>query len=590
MAIQRKRSFRSRIFISFFAAFSLFTVAILLFQYDREKKFKAQILENTLDNITTVTNNFIVQNKLYETKSLHLIDSIKPLLPGNHERITIISDMGKVLYDSSVYDILDMENHMDRSEVQKALYSGTGSSIRHSATTDKEYYYYAKHFNNYFVRTAILYDVTVKDFLKTERVFLIFIIFLFLLMWGLLNLVTLRLGHFIDQLHDFAMKAATGEKINTETKITDNELNTIKKQIIHIYNNLTKTKSDLISEKEKLFQHMNTLQEGISFFNSDKTTILSNSHFIQYINSIAEKSSVTASNLFNIKELNPMIEFINEHQNMDVSIDENLPRFDMTLMKNEYYFEIRVIIFGDKSFEVLIADITKLEKRRLLKQQLTANIAHELKTPVASMRGYLETIMNNKNIPEEKKDYFIERAFIQSERLTELLNDVSLLNNIEDAGDLFEMKPINILNLIEESIGNYQYQLSERLMTHEIVVDSSITVTGNDSLLSSIFKNLTENSIKYAGEKSKITIKCYHSDTKYHYFSFADSGSGISEEHLPRIFERFYRTDEGRSRKTGGTGLGLAIVKNAVLLHKGEISVKNRPEGGLEFLFSIARS
>ena len=243
----------------------------------------------------------------------------------------------------------------------------------------------------------------------------------------------------------------------------------------------------------------------------------------------------------------------------------------------------------DKSFEVLISDMTRLEKQRLIKQQLTSNIAHELKTPLSSVKGYLETLINNPTISREKQAYFLEKAFAQSERLTDLLNDLSLLNNIEEAGGLFEFKPIMVKTVIQEAIENLVARLHQRNMDYTVDVGEQVIVNGNESLIFSIFQNLVENSINYAGSNTRITIRQYLEDSKYYYFQYTDTGAGIPEEHLPRIFERFYRVDYGRSRETGGTGLGLSIVKNAILLHQGEISVKNRPEGGVEFLFSLAK-
>jgi signal transduction histidine kinase len=225
----------------------------------------------------------------------------------------------------------------------------------------------------------------------------------------------------------------------------------------------------------------------------------------------------------------------------------------------------------------------------LLKQQLTSNIAHELKTPLASIKGYLETILDNWPVPEEKHKYFIEKAYLQSERLTELINDISLLNNIEDAGELFEFKSVSLKKTVNEVYTNFAARLNEKRIKFTENVKQETTVNGNESLLFSIFQNLVENSIKYGGEGIQISIEQYHEDEKYCYFSFTDSGPGIPEEHLPRIFERFYRVDAGRTREGGGTGLGLAIIKNAIQLHKGEISVKNRPKGGIEFLFSLAK-
>lgn len=225
-----------------------------------------------------------------------------------------------------------------------------------------------------------------------------------------------------------------------------------------------------------------------------------------------------------------------------------------------------------------------------MKQQLTSNIAHELKTPLASIKGYIETLKNNRGISEEKKMYFIERAHAQTERLNLLLNDISLLNNIEDAGELFEIKPVVVKNIITDVIENLENRLNEKNIKCKLNVDNKVVVNGNDSLLSSIFQNLIENSINYAGESISIEINNYLEDKKFYYFSYSDTGVGIPEEHLNRIFERFYRIDSGRTREQGGTGLGLSIVKNAILLHKGKISARNRLDGGIEFLFTLAKN
>lgn len=586
-----QRTFRQRIFINFFVVFFIFALVVLGYQYDRERNYRTSQLENTLDNITEVTHRYIEHKKTFDTGDFMSLDTLKSLLPVSNIRITVIDKTGKVLYDSYVANVSGIENHLHRPEIQKAIQFGKGSEIRMSTTTNQKYYYYAKDCKTYFVRTAAVYNVDIIKFLRTERIFLVFIIFLFFLIWALLYFTTRRLSDFIVKLKDFALRAALNEDISKmDSNFQDNELGVIRRQIIQIYDNLKTTRDEMTKEKEKLYSHLQVLKEGISIFSPERHKILTNSHFIQFINMISEKSTISAEHIFSIPEFSKVVEFVDQNREMELqSQNKELPQIEYTIEKGEKYFQVRCIIFADRSFEVLISDVTRPEKQRLLKQQLTSNIAHELKTPLSSIKGYLETILNNHHIPEEKQKYFLEKAFAQSERLTDLLNDISLLNNIEDAGGLFEFKPVMLKPVIRDVIENLKSRLTEKNMTCTADVENDVIVNGNESLLFSVFQNLVENSINYAGNDTRISIRKYLEDEKYYYFQYTDSGAGIKEEHLPRIFERFYRVDYGRSRETGGTGLGLSIVKNAILLHKGEISVKNRPEGGLEFLFSLAK-
>jgi signal transduction histidine kinase len=586
-----KRTFRNRIFINFFLVFSIFTLLVLTYQYDREKSYRTGQLENSLDNISEVTHRYIVYKKIYPSGNFRALDTLKQLLPITNIRLTIIDKNGNVLYDSFVNDVKTMENHLQRPEVQKALYAEKGSSIRMSATTHQKFYYYAKDYHTYFIRTAAVYNVDVINFLKAQKIFLIFVVFLFALMWVLLYFSTRRLSEFINKLKEFAVKAGHNEDIsNLDRDFQDDELGVIRRQINQIYNSLKTAKDELTKEKEKLYGHLQVLKEGISIFSPDKHKILSNSHFIQFVNMISDRSTISSEMVFSIPDFKKVVDFVDSYKDHDLqTLNKELPHLEYTVEKSEKYFQIRCIIFPDKSFEVLISDVTRPEKQRRLKQQLTSNIAHELKTPLSSIKGYLETILNNVNIPEEKKIYFIEKAFAQSQRLTDLLNDISLLNNIEDAGGLFEFKPLILNPVIRDVVENLKLRLTEKNMDCTVEVDHSVVVYGNESLLFSVFQNLIENSINYAGANTQIRIRKYFEDDNYYYFKYSDTGTGIAEEHLPRIFERFYRVDYGRSRESGGTGLGLSIVKNAILLHKGEISVRNKPEGGLEFLFSLSK-
>ena len=224
-----------------------------------------------------------------------------------------------------------------------------------------------------------------------------------------------------------------------------------------------------------------------------------------------------------------------------------------------------------------------------MKQQITSNISHELKTPISSVKGYLETVLNNPDLEQSKQQYFIEKAYNQTERLTQLVNDISLLNKIEEYSELYVREKVQIRKVINEAIESFSDLIKQKGIQVDCTIEDELVINANHSLIFSVFRNLMENSVNYGGDNITVSITKYHEDNTFHYFSFSDNGAGVDEEHLSRLFERFYRVDSGRSRKEGGTGLGLAIVKNAILSFKGEISARKRKDGGLEFLFSLPK-
>ncbi|MBR8534664.1 ATP-binding protein [Carboxylicivirga sediminis] len=586
-------NFKRKLFLYYYSIFFIVTLSFIVFQYYREKQFKITQLENSLNAITEITNGFLLENDIIANNEIQLVDSLLKILPTVETRLTIIDNDGDVLYDNFVDDYQQMENHLQRPEVQKAIGSsnGAGSNIRQSATTGQDFYYYVHCYNDIFIRAAVVYDIEVKNFLKAEKLFLIFIAFLFLLTWLILSYVTGKMSESITKLKDFALQLRQNKPLAEDYQFPHDELGVIGKEIVSMYTKLMKTKDALSLEKEKLIKHLYVVNDGIGIFSREKISILTNPNFVQYLNLIGEKASLNPEQIFEIKELKKLHKFLDKHLVLrsDIEQQTDLPQAELTVKKSGYYFEIKCIIFPDKSFEIYIRDTTKLEKRKLLKQQMTSNIAHELKTPVASVSGYLETILNNKDIPEEKKDYFINKANKQCSRLTSLIADIVLLNRIEEQEEYYEFSQVAILPLVQEIIDDLDKVV--KLQGAEIVlkVDASVIVDGNKSLVGSVFQNLLNNALSYAGENVKIVIDMYHQDDEYYYFSVIDNGTGIPEKHLSRIFERFYRVDSGRSRKMGGTGLGLAIVKHAVSVHKGIVSVKNGANGGAEFYFSLPR-
>ncbi len=243
--------------------------------------------------------------------------------------------------------------------------------------------------------------------------------------------------------------------------------------------------------------------------------------------------------------------------------------------------------FGDVG-ERIKQTFRQLENTKQYKQQLTHNVAHELKTPVTGIRGYLETLLQQENIDNEQRRFFLERAYAQTMRLSSIITDISILNKIEEAADKFEIEKINISQCIKEIKSDLAFKLGEKNIEFSVKVSDDLNIEGIYLLIYSLFKNLIDNSIEHGGENIEIYIENTKCEDNFAWFTYYDTGKGVPQNHLERIFERFYRVEAGRSRKSGGSGLGLSIVKNAVNLHKGSISVRNRENGGLAFDFSLA--
>lgn len=228
------------------------------------------------------------------------------------------------------------------------------------------------------------------------------------------------------------------------------------------------------------------------------------------------------------------------------------------------------------------------QRNRQLKQEMTSNIAHELKTPVSSIRGYLEILLSDRPVDDDRRRHFLQRSYQQTLRLSDLIQDVSVINKLEESADLFPRTEVDATEVAKEAIGD----LADKAAAVGIGVSNNLPpmpLNGNHELLYCIFRNLVENSIAYAGEGINIVLETYKESPDHYFIHYYDTGKGVADEYLSRLFDRFVRIDEGRSRQNGGTGLGLSIVKHSVLFHGGEIYAKNRDEGGLEYFFSLKK-
>jgi signal transduction histidine kinase len=553
---------------------------ISVFQYRREHHFRTEQLDKQLTTYNFIINNYInEQNPTWDELQQYV-----SLFPESSIRVTVIDKAGNVIYDSSINEGSPTTNHLTRPEIVMSQTSEFGKYIRHSYSTGIDYYYVAHHFKNRYVRSALPYNVNLATMLKANTSFIYFMLVVFIFAVGALYLISKNFYESIDRLRVFTQKAETEDFLETNIEFPQDELGEISRNIVRIYKLLLQTKDEVIREREKLIMHLQISQEGLGIFSSDKKEILANTHFIQYTNILSDQQCESSDQIFSIPEFADITNFIDQS-----FLNNELTRKRILIEKGGRVFSVQCIVFQDNTFEISINDISVQEHENELKRHLTQNISHELKTPVSSIMGYMESILENPNLDEERQRFFIERSFLQAQRLTALLQDISTLNKMDEAKRLFEKEKCNISEVILDVLNDVNLQIEQREFEIHTNFGHEIFINGNRSLLYSIFRNLLDNALAHAGERITIDINCYREDERFYYFSFTDNGSGVAQEHLNRLFERFYRVDRGRSRKLGGTGLGLAIVKNAIFYHHGTISAKNVPTGGLSFVFSLCK-
>lgn len=479
MVFKNKISYHRRIFFLLLVFSWILVICFVVFQYQREKQYKIDMLNSQLQ----LYNTHLIDELRNDSSDFSRIISsqIKPIADL---RVSVITTDGSLVFDNTI-DSLPGENHLDRHEIMCAMANGSGYTIRrHSKSTDNTYFYSATKGDGIIVRSAVPYSVSLQEILNADRSFLWFMLVVIFIISFLGYFATRRIGHTITRLNRFAEKAERGEPVYDVGSFPEDELGSISDHIIRLYARLQQTVVELDREHRK-----------VMFEQQEKTRI---------------------------------------------------------------------------------------------KKQLTNNINHELKTPVASIKVCLETILEHRDLPPEKHWSFIERCYTNTERLTNMLNDVSAITRMDDGASNIEKNRLNIAGIVREIQNSMTDSLEKSGMTLTVDMPDEVVVNGNRTLIDSIFRNLIDNAVAYSGG-TDIMVTVDDETEQNYIFSVTDNGTGIPQEHLERIFERFYRIDKGRSRQMGGTGLGLAIVRNAVQFHGGTIYAVNRSSGGARFVFSLMK-
>ena len=576
-------SFRNRLLLNFAALFAAFALLLLGFQYHRERQFRRELLEERLGSYADIVSGAGLSPDSAGVDSVRL-SSLVRLLPSE-VRLTVIDSSGRVLFESSGHAVEEMGNHLHRPEVASAQKNGSGSDIRFSETEGKDFFYLARRSGPFTVRMATAYDARIRHFLQADNVFLWFVMLVFTIALLLLLFVSGRFSKSVTALRSFVRSADRGLVDYDHLHFPSGDLGDVARSVTAQYRKLEESGRIIRAQRKQLLRHFHYFAQGIAIFSVEKKSLYANQHFVQYVNVILDRPTPCVDAFWDSPHFKPVVDFLALSKPQRSSTEE-APVFSFPLQAGSVTFNVQTLVYADGSFEITLTDVTQAEKNRLLKQQMSHNITHELRTPVSSISGYLETLLSCPNLSEEQRTRFLQKAHAQTLRLTDLIRDVALISKTEEAPELMPVEEIDIRQVVDEAAEEFSNPLEEAgiRFCSELPV---LTIRGNYTLVHAIFRNLLENAVRYAGHGVEVHVVCYSVTSEFAYFSFYDTGCGVEESHLPRLFERFYRVDRGRTRADGGTGLGLSIVRNAVAFHRGTISVRNRKEGGLEFLFSL---
>lgn len=488
-------------------------------------------------------------------------------------RITLITTEGNVIMDTFVHESMVslMENHRNRPEIKSALYNREGVSSRYSSTLDVDMMYYAKKLSDNMV-LRISYPMTHIIQLKkalSNQIWWLFASLSFIILLLAIYFAR-RVSLPIQKLNNIADSIENDERLIHFPHFKDKTMSKVAGLIYRIYNSMIKKQDELSKEQQKLNHIFSIMDQGIILLDENNKVQHYNSWIQLHFDLVLE----TGNHVYEKTSDIDLISFFSEI----IEFNEN------TVVRKQLKGRTYDIFINNISPEklIVIIDITIRTEYESFKTELTGNISHELKTPIAMMMMYAETLLNNKEIDDNTSTKFLENIYAAAGRLNNLINDVIELHKLEAAGDTASINLSADLDVLSEDIKS-MYELSEKGI--QIENDTGNVNIAYEHILS-VTTNLIDNAIKYSdGENVYIQIKRVNEQL---HINVSDCGPVIPSGERKRIFERFYTRSKSRNKQHSGTGLGLSIVKHIVNIYKGSVKVSSNNKGGNTFQVILA--
>lgn len=504
-------------------------------------------------------------------------------------RVTFINFDGNVVGESQA-NYQEMENHLDRKEVKEAIQGRIGKDTRFSNTLKVEFLYVAIPLNasRVILRVSVPL-VRIKRINEIIWYYTIAGIFAGLLLTALLALkFSDSITHPVNELISISREISLGNYSKRVNIRPTDELGQLADTFNGMAFQLEKTVADLKDKNLKVDSIMDSMTNGIVAVDTRFRIILINAIACE-IFGIKNDSDIIGTNILESIRNNQINSFLRE------SIEKNISSVNEITIGPPEGKVLRVYTNPIKSKDsdgpnsggiISIHDITNVKKLEQIRTEFVSNVTHELKTPLTSIRGFIETLRGGAINDKEVADKFLEIIDIEAERLYMLINDILQLSEIESKQKDTNVGTYNLKSIIEEVVSILEGVAQKKGVELSFEADKNIKIVANKDRIKQMLINLIDNAIKYNVKSGSVNIRAFKAEGKI-VITVKDTGIGIPAEHIPRIFERFYRVDKGRSRSMGGTGLGLSIVKHIVNLYNGDIKVNSEPGVGTEFIVQL---
>ncbi|MBP3339364.1 MAG: PAS domain S-box protein [Lachnospiraceae bacterium] len=541
----KKRIFRGMFLQScFILCLSVIIIMGMLYKYF------SKITMNEIKNELTFISAGVEQNGKEYLEKLGKVDS----------RITWIQENGDIIYDSEMNED-EMENHKDRQEVIEALKAGSGESYRFSNTMGKMSYYYA----------TLLEDNSVLRISGTRYTVISLLMGLttpFLLVLSIAFIISIFVSRKISE--NITRPINEIDLRNIDKVDTYEELTPFIRKIAHQNKKIQSQVNELRQKQQEFDTITENMSEGLLVFDKNTDVIFYNTSALKLLGAddVLGKQSVYVLNRSEAFVNAVNLALSGEHSECNIKLDERIYQIIANPVYNENHLAGGIII---------IVDVTEKEERENLRREFSANVSHELKTPLTSISGFAE-IMKSGIVPEEDMKKFAGNIYNEAKRLITLVGDIIKLSKFDENSGNTEFEDIDFTGIVNDNIRRLTQVASEKSVVIESECDDVI-MKGIPSVIDEMVYNLIENAIKYNKEDGKVIVILKETDGKIK-FSVEDTGIGIPYGEQPRVFERFYRVDKSHSKEIGGTGLGLSIVKHGAATHNGNIELVSEPEKG----------